>query len=148
MLTLNKDVIGGAAFGTDFETLENPDKLYSDRSGKVQVQLSRMFSEVLTAINLRIMLPFKWFWRLPLAVFRREDELSSVLDNLFHDAIDKHAKRKDTNTSVHEANDLISQLIASSDNADEKNYKYQYHEMLSECFSIFGAGHDTTGKMI
>jgi cytochrome P450 len=41
---------------------------------------------------------------------------------------------------------LISILLDSTTSTDAKGYPYDEAAMLAECFSVFGAGHDTTTR--
>jgi hypothetical protein len=73
-------VIGSVAFGTDFETLEKPDKIYEDKTGSIKLRLLDLDSAINEATSFRAFVPIKWLWALPLKKLRDERTCYKVLN--------------------------------------------------------------------
>lgn len=140
------DIISAVAFGIDVETLEKPQKVYSDASGKISENLWDLFTLQHDAVSVRLSFPIKFLWNLPLPVFKKEADLFKILENLLQSAIDAHDNQKVENAQEKEfeGTDLISLLLESNVTQDDKKHFYSRQDMIGECYSIFRAGEDTT----
>lgn len=128
------DVIGKIAFGEDFQLVEsdNPEGMNAIKA----------FRETLAAITFRIFVPIQWIWKLPIPVLIREERAARALEQMFEETLRaKEAEQVETDIV-----DLPSLLLKTGSNEEGSRFhKYTFREMLGECYSVFGAGHDTTG---
>ena len=109
---------------------------------------SEVVANMINALNFRAILPFSWLWVLPLPAFTQEKRSYQILENVFEQIISNHENSTE-NTSGEEFNgtDMVTLLLQTQQKNDPRKYSYSHKEMLSECFSLFIAGQETTARM-
>ena len=108
-----------------------------------------VMANAMGAINIRALLPFSWLWALPFPPFLKEKQAFSILENVFGEIIADHQKENSQENSMEQSEefqgtDMVTLLLQTKEQNDPRKYPYSHKEMLSECFSLFLAGQETT----
>uniref|UniRef100_A0A7S4I7V9 Cytochrome P450 n=1 Tax=Vannella robusta TaxID=1487602 RepID=A0A7S4I7V9_9EUKA len=129
------DVIGEMAFGVDFQALSAEQRKYGGYS------FSELASSQLDGINARLMIP-TLLWSLPLPVFKKEKQAAAIIKGMFDGVVEQTKATLDAGEESTNLPGLILKARESDPHVAANIYPRE--DILGECFSVWGAGHDTT----
>ncbi len=113
--------------------------LFSTALSKAEVQtVANVFTPLLEATNKRVVFPFQWIYRLPLARNTTYQKYIDELDAIIFRII------KDRRATAQPPNDLLQMLMDAQD--EETGQPLSDEELRDEVMTVFIAGHETTAN--